>query len=405
MWRRLVRLILPIFALMLVVGGIFGGASFVVWQRYRTKSNAEIANLLGNVTQNYPDVDPASLIHQLSENDSSSESQGAKILREFGYTDTDFASTSAKNYSQEVTWLTTGVIASMSLLFLAYLWYYDWRQRAQIKNLTTYVQKLNDRIYDLRIETSTEDELSLLSNELYKITVTLKESAGYDRRVRRNLETALADISHQLKTPLTSLQVALDNLSADPDMPSTIRQDFLHASTQRVVSMSTLVTTLLDLAKFDSGTIRMQRRIMPVGKIIEQAVQNLEILADLQNVHLDVRGDLEAQVKLDPHWQTEALANIIKNCIEHSPADSTITISVADGVLYTRIIIRDHGTGIAPEDLRRIFERFYKADSSNQSSVGIGIAFAKSVIEADHGQIHAKSALGDGTTFTITYFH
>lgn len=415
MYHRFRRLILPIIIIALVAGAIFAGVGFGTWQYYRHTSNAEFARLLGSIQQQNPELDTATLIHALTQADETTETIGANLLRTYGYTEHDFSRPSAESYAAALLVAGLTTILGIALTFAGYLYYHDRRYRHQVRNLVDYVQKLNDRIYDLQIEANTEDELSLLANELYKITVTLKETAEFDRRTRRQLETALADISHQLKTPLTSLQIALDNLAADPDMPLTVRQDFLQASSRQVVAMTNLITTLLDLAKFDNGTIRMQRRVMPIGEVLNRAHKNLEILADLEDVHIKLGGDLSAQVKLDPHWQTEALSNIIKNCLEHSPAGSTVEISVEDRVPYTRIIIRDHGAGIAPQDLHHIFERFYKAANASATSVGIGLSFAQSVIEADHGQIQVKSiqhtepstphTSPSGTTFTITYFH
>lgn len=405
MWRRLRRIIFPILLIALVAGGVFACLSFNAWRCYRHEVNAELANLLGAVTQQYPELDSAILIRALTESNADAKITGAEILRTYGYTERDFGLSSAETYSMILPLVGLSTIFIVAIVFAGYIYYYDWRYRRQIRSLVNYVQKLNDRIYDLKIEANTEDELSLLSNELYKITVTLKETAEYDRRTRRQLETALADISHQLKTPLTSLQIALDNLSADPDMPLGIRQDFLRSSSRQVVAMTNLVTTLLNLAKFDNGTIRMQRHVMPIGNILTRVYENLEVLADLDGINIEIQGDLTAQVKLDPRWQAEALSNIVKNCIEHSPAHSTITIDVADSVLYTRVTIRDRGEGISPRDLHHIFERFYKAQGASTTSVGIGLSFAQSVIKADHGQIRAKSTLGEGTTFIVTYFH
>jgi len=405
MWRRLWRAVLPVLLVTLLAGGVFVVSSLGAWQCYRAASNAEAASLLGLVAERYPDLDSAELIRTLTSENANTRVAGAEILRTYGYAETDFARPSALKYSATIIALGLITIFSVGAALMAYLYYRDWRQRRQIRNLVTYVQKLNDHVYDLCIESNSEDDFSLLTNELYKITVTLKEASEYDRKTRHQLETALADISHQLKTPLTSLQIALDNLESDPDMPSVVRQDFLRASSRQVAAMSSLVTTLLNLAKFDNGTIRMQRRVMPVGDLIAQVREKVEILADLQNIQLKVTGDLSAQVKIDPHWQAEALSNIVKNCLEHSPADSAIALTVEDRVPYTRIIIRDHGTGIAPQDLHHIFERFYKAEGSSATSVGIGLSFAKSVIQADQGQISVKSTPSAGTTFTVTYFH
>ena len=405
MWRRLWRTALPVLTIVLIAGGIFVGVSLSVWRHYRAESNVETADLVGLVAERYPDIDSADLVCALTQENADARATGEDILRTYGYTENDFANASAMDYGKALLVIGLLAIVCVGCALAFYLYYHDWRERRQIRNLVTYVQKLNDHVYDLRIESNRENELSLLANELYKITVTLKEASEYDRKIRRQLETALADISHQLKTPLTSLQIVLDNLESDPEMPPAVRQDFLRSSSRQVAAMSSLVTTLLNLAKFDNGTIRMQRRVMPVSDLMTLVREKVEILADLQNIQLIVAGDLSAQIKVDPRWQSEALSNIVKNCIEHSPAGSVVEISVEDRVPYTRIAIRDHGAGIAPEDLHHIFERFYKAEGSSAASVGIGLSFARSVIKADQGQVSAKSALGQGSEFIVTYFH
>lgn len=391
MWRRLWRTALPVLTIVLIAGGIFTGVSLGVWRHYRAESNAETAELIGLVAECYPDIDSADLVRALTQENSDTRATGEDILRTYGYTENDFANASAMDYGKALLVIGLLAILCVGCALVIYLYY--------------HVQKLNDHVYDLRIESNRENEFSLLANELYKITVTLKEASEYDRKIRRQLETALADISHQLKTPLTSLQIVLDNLESDPEMPPAVRQDFLRSSSRQVAAMSSLVTTLLNLAKFDNGTIRMQRRVMPVSDLITRVREKVEILADLQNIQLKVAGDLSAQIKVDPRWQSEALSNIVKNCIEHSPAGSVVEISVEDRVPYTRIAIRDHGAGIAPEGLHHIFERFYKAEGSSAASVGIGLSFARSVIKADQGQVSAKSALGQGSEFIVTYFH
>lgn len=405
MWRRLWRTALPVLTIVLIAGGIFVGVSLGVWRHYRTESNDKTAELVGLVAERYPDIDSADLVRALAQENADARATGEDILRTYGYTENDFANASAMDYGKALLVIGLLAIVCVGCALAFYLYYHDWRERRQIRNLVTYVQKLNDHVYDLRIESNRENELSLLANELYKITVTLKEASEYDRKIRRQLETALADISHQLKTPLTSLQIVLDNLESDPEMLPAVRQDFLRSSSRQVAAMSSLVTTLLNLAKFDNGTIRMQRRVMPVSDLMTLVREKVEILADLQNIQLIVAGDLSAQIKVDPRWQAEALSNIVKNCIEHSPIGSTVEISVEDRVPYTRIAIRDHGAGIAPEDLHHIFERFYKAEGSSAASVGIGLSFARSVIKADQGQVSAKSALGQGSEFIVTYFH
>lgn len=290
------------------------------------------------------------------------------------------------------------------LTLLVFLIIHNKKEKQKIIKVIDYAHKINEKIYNLKLDENDEGELSLLANELYKTTVILQEAAEKDRKRANNMETALADISHQLRTPLTSLQITLDNLYDNPDLDTTTRQEFLKVAGRQVEQMSELIITLLHLAKFDNGTLKMNPKTIKVSELLKEAENRLAILAEVSNISIKTSGDKEAKITVDPKWQTQAITNIIKNCIEHSKSGSSVDISVLKNAVYTRITISDSGEGISKEDLRHIFERFYKAKNSKAESIGIGLSFAKTIIEADNGQIKVKSEEGVGTTFEITYY-
>lgn len=288
---------------------------------------------------------------------------------------------------------------------IAYFYYYDWSEKRKIQKVINYVRKINQRVYDLKSDENSEDDLSLLTNELYKTTVLLQEATENNQKRAKNMETALADISHQLRTPLTSLQIMLDNLHDNPDLDAETRQDFLLTAGRQVEQMSELVVTLLNLAKLSSGTLKMKPKIISASDLLNDAVNRLSVLAELNNISIKMSGDLDTKLKVDKKWQSEALSNIVKNCIEHSRTGQSVDITVQNTAVFTKITISDNGDGISAEDIRHIFERFYKAKNARDESVGIGLAFAKTVIEADGGQVRVKSKLGDGTRFIIDYYY
>ena len=285
-----------------------------------------------------------------------------------------------------------------------YFWLYDYGEKRKILSVIDYVRKINDKIYDLKLDENSEGELSLLTNELYKTTVLLQKTAEADQKRAQNMETALADISHQLRTPLASLQITLDNIYDHPELSPRKRQEFLRIATRQVEQMSELVVTLLNLAKLDNGTLRMRPRTITAAKLLQDVAERLEVLAEIREVELKVTGDLTAKLKLDPKWQAEALMNIVKNCIEYSAPGQTVDISVTSKAVYTRITVSDAGMGISQRDLPHIFERFYKAENARAESTGIGLAFAKTLIEANGGQVKARSEEDTGTQYEITYF-
>lgn len=401
MRRRLLKIIVPITALTVAVGCIVCLALHHIEQNYQLASNQEFTAILGAAITT---SDDGEIIANLRHPKTAQIAAGKELLAQYGYLPEDYLSPSAEQIFRQVLVLILITLLVIAIAFLLYFCWLDWYRSRQITRLVAYMQNLSERMYDLHLDENSEDELSILSNELYKLMVLLREAADNNHRARQQLETALADISHQLRTPLTSMQVMVDNIYDDPKMPLAVRQDFLRSISRQVESMSSLVMTLLNLAKFDNGSIRLQQLPVEAGELLDEVRQKLEILADLRGVEIVFAGDLQAQVRVDRRWQVEALTNIVKNCLEHSPEGSKVTITVASSPLFLRFKIQDQGEGIAAKDLRHIFERFYRAKNSAAGSIGIGLAFAKTIVEADNGQISVKSQEGKGTEFDVTYF-
>lgn len=407
MKRLLKCFILPLL-LILILGVIIWLALFAHFETaYRTASNREAAALIGSALELAPDLDAGEIVQILRDDsnvDVETVERGAAVLRQYGYFPEDYASSAAGALTAQFCLASLAFLVGLLVVLVGYFAILDYLRERRIQRLITYLQHLNQRIYDLHPDENSEDELSLLTNELYKITTTLKEAAEENRKHRQNLETALADISHQLRTPLTALQIMVDNIYDDPDMSPAVRQDFLRSISRQVETMSTLVTTLLHLAQFDNGSIQLQPTTLSVRELLSPVLENLAVLADLSDVKLELTGDLDAQVSLDARWQREALTNIIKNCIEHSPVGQKVHLLVDACPLFVRLQISDHGEGIKPADLKRIFERFYQIPGSTSDGIGIGLAFAKTIIEAEHGQIRVRSTPGQGAKFQVTYF-
>ena len=231
----------------------------------------------------------------------------------------------------------------------------------------------------------------------------LKEIASNNLKDKQNLKNSLEDISHQLKTPLTSILVMLDNLIDNEDMDKDTKNEFLHSIKKEINNISFLVNTLLKLSKFDANTIKFQKDKILVSNLIKESLQKVLVLSELKSIKIDVNSPENIYINGDLHWEVEALTNIIKNSLEHSYNDSTITIDVSQNNVYTLLTIKDNGMGIDKDDLPHIFERFYKGKNSSNDSIGIGLALAKTIIVKDNGNISVTSNK-KGTTFTIKYF-
>ena len=273
----------------------------------------------------------------------------------------------------------------------------------QISQLSIYLNRIASGEYGLDLRDNVEGELSALKNDIYKVTVMLAHQADLLQKDKLYQADTLADISHQLKTPLTSMMVMTDLLE-QPDLPAEKRREFTGHIRSQLQRMEWLISSLLKLSKLDAGTIRFKKEQVFLPKLIEKATEHLMLLMDVKQQTLVLDGDPQTYFLGDPDWSAEAMTNLIKNCIEHTPSGGTIHIQYESSILATQIIISDTGEGVSKEDLPHIFERFYKGKNSSRDSVGIGLAMAKNIIQRQNGTIEATSEIGKGMTFTIKFY-
>lgn len=361
--------------------------------------NEKINDIINNVMEKYPEVKEEDILKIINNRDDSSEN----ILEKYGYDDElSYIKELRENINKNLinTAVLIGIfgIASLSI-FMRYVLI----QEKELKEINEYIKEVNNKNYSLKIEDNKDGELSRLRNELYKTTVILREAAENSEEEKEKLSIAIADISHQLKTPLTSIRIMLDNISDNPDMPQEIREDFIQDISKQVEHMSSLVISLLKTAKFDAGTIKMENEETDAKKLIDSVINNLAILIEIKEIEVITKIDEKAIFIADYKWQQEALTNILKNAIEHSQPKSNIYIIVENTSIFLKIKIKDEGQGIEQKDLKHIFERFYKAKNCNEDSIGIGLSLAKTIIEQNNGYIKATSEVGKGTLFEIKY--
>ena len=365
----------------------------------RITSNV-IAGIIGNIEKNYPNVSEEEIISILNSENEEIE-DGKNTLIKYGI---NIENQNAIGQITNNKLLIINILSIIILVFaiLVILYIYSRSESKKIKEIEKYIEAINNKNYTLKISENSEDEFSNLSNELYKTTVMLKEQASNSQKSQKTLQTNIEDISHQLKTPLTSISIMLDNIIDNPDMEIETRQKFLHEINRQIEWFNWLVIALLKLSKIDSGTAVFTKKEINVEKIINHVIQNLAIPLEIKQQKIIVNGNSSKFIG-DYNWQLEALTNIVKNCIEHTPNHKNIYIEFEENNFYTKITIRDEGVGIAKEDIKHIFERFYKGKNSSENSIGIGLALSKSIIERDNGYIICTSKEGEGTTFEIKY--
>lgn len=281
---------------------------------------------------------------------------------------------------------------------------YNANKDKKLKKITEYIEEINKKNYKLDIDSNTEDELSILQNEVYKITILLKEQAENSLNDKISLKNSISDISHQLKTPLTSITILLDNIIGNPDMNIDTRNEFISDIRREIININFLVQALLKLSKFDANAVEFTQKEVKISKIIDSAIKNVMPLCDLQKVEIKVEVNENDTMVCDEKWQIEAISNILKNSVEYSNSGDTILVRANKYKLYTQIDIKDNGKGITKEDIPHIFERFYKGKNSSKNSIGIGLALSKTIIDKNGGNIAVESKVGEGTRFVIKYF-
>lgn len=370
------------------------------YKTYTKNFNNKISAIITLVKDKYPEITDKEIIEIINSNKQSDDS----FFLKYGI-DIDNKAVLLENDKSYHTFLIINMsfliitIASLCILYFRY----NYKRKNDIKDIIKCIEQINRRNYELEIDTISEDELSILKNEIYKTAVMLKEAALNSNKDKLNLKKSLEDISHQLKTPLTSILVLLDNLIDEPDMDSSIRNDFIIDIKRNVININFLVQALLKLSKFDANTVHFIKKENDLEMIVKEAVKNVSTLCDLRNINIKLNILENAKVMCDAKWQIEAITNIIKNAIEHSKDNSNIVINIDNNRVYSKIEVIDFGDGISKRDIKHIFERFYKGENATSNSIGIGLALAKTIIEEDKGTIAVESNESN-TKFTIKYF-
>ncbi len=395
-WKRIVLISVIIICLFVMLFAFVNK-----WQQGNNNRaiNSRISGIIEGINKKYLDVSEDEILEILK----SAGDIEDNFISKYGY---DEKSTIIEAYGTETIKQliinTLILIAFGATLIIAFAIYIS-NQNKKIDEIKKYINAVSNKDYSLDISDNGEDELSKLRNELYKITVMLKESAEISIKEKAQLSDSIADISHQIKTPITSIRIMLDNIKENPQMDEATKNEFINDISNQVDWISSLVISLLKLARLDAGVIELNRQEIKVEELVQNVVRNLAILLEVKNVSAEVNIPDGATFLGDYNWELEALTNIVKNSIEHSRENSKIYIIAESNNFFLKIIVKDEGSGILKEDIKHIFDRFYKSKNSSEGSIGIGLSLAKSIIEKDNGYIEVTSELEKGTEFEIKY--
>lgn len=293
------------------------------------------------------------------------------------------------------------VCAFLGLSVTGIFIYYTKKRYDTLNELNNYLSLICSGEYDLDIADNSEGEVSILKNNIYKVMILLRTKNELLEKDNTYLSDALADISHQLKTPLTSMMVMTDLLKTEKMVDK--QREFISIIEAQLDKMKWLITNLLKMSKLDTDTVDFKKESFSCKNVLEQSIKPFLITLDLKSINYS--ADIEDfDVIGDSGWTIEAFENIIKNCIEHTDKNGELKIQTEKNLIFNSVIISDNGCGIAKEDLPHIFERFYHGKNSSSDSVGIGLALAKMIFEKENARISVTSEENKGTEFEVKFY-
>ena len=399
--KNIKLIIIPLTIVTIITCIVISMQTYSQYKKISVITNEKISEIIEYIIKKNPAIDTKNILQVLNSNE---YKDGEEELKKYGINIEEVNSIIAVQKQMKTNIILNIIlIVLFSVLYMAIIFIYLKQRDKKINQITQYINEIKNRKYDLNINENSEDELSNLKNELYKITIMLKEESEISRQDKEKIKMSVEDISHQLKTPLTSIMIMLDNLKDNPNMDEDTKQKFIFEISKQVDWINWLVISILKLSRLEADVVKFSNNKINVKKFIDEIIGNLEIPIEIKNQKISIEGDEDASFIGDYKWQQEAITNIIKNAIEHNKENGKITIKYEENVLFTKITIIDEGQGIAKEDLKHIFERFYKAQNSSDNSVGIGLSLAKNIIEKNNGMINCKSEIGNGTEFIVKY--
>ncbi len=374
--------------------------SYYSYYRYTHLTNAFVSNVVEVIDTNYPDVDMTTIIDIIN----SSDYTTSDILTNYGFTENDISILSSlkEEFTKELI-INISVFVIISTIFIIIIIAKEHKNKKNLNDIISYLKELNRGNYNLNIDLNKEGNLSILKNEIYTTTVMLRKQAEKELQDKINLKDSLTNISHQLKTPLTSISLLVDNL-LDEEIDTNTQKEFLLDIKNQIESINYLIIVLLKLSRFDANVVTFKEEKINVKNLLIDILKHIDIIREVKNIDIHITGDNASTLIGDYKWEYEAISNILKNCLEYTPENKNIYIKYRETNMYTEIIIEDEGPGMSKNEKNKIFERFYKGNISNSNNFGIGLSLAKEIINKDNGKIKVESELNKGTTFKIRYY-
>ena len=389
-WKQKILLVFP-FAV-LAAGMILSSAFFL--HTYRQIAFEHTSSLCETILVNSPEAEPHLLAalkdyHSLTEQ----ELKGNDYLEKYGYRADDFC----YDFPPDTVLFPILLFLPAACLFAAGIFLSRRKNRKRIDDLTVYLEKVNTDAAGTLIQTK-EDEYSHLQDEIYKTVTMLYQTKEKAVAAKNNFAENLANIAHQLKTPITAAFLSLQLM--EKEIPGAYAEQVR----QQLKRLNRLEKALLTLSQIDAGALPLKREKVDLYTVLNLAADNLNDLLRKNHITVDIPENGCIEFSGDLEWTMEALINLIKNCMEHSKPDGVVHCDYSGNPLYVEIRIWDDGAGFDTEDLPHLFDRFYRGRRAVPNGIGIGLALARSIFELQNGTITACNLQNGGACFEIRIY-
>lgn len=367
----------------------------VFWQyEYRQTAFEHVSQFCEIIIENHPEGEEQVLsalkqYHTLTEQ----EVKGNQFLKQYGYRNHEFCEGVPWNFFIPSVVLIFVVICG----FLLTVWHMNKRNRMRIEELTSYLEQVNVGAAGTVIQVK-EDEFSHLQDEMYKTVTSLYQTREAAVQAKVNFADNLANIAHQLKTPITASFLSLQL------MKKTTPNTYGEQIERQLERLNRLEESLLTLSKIDAGTLHLEFSQVDIYTVLNLAAENLNDLMMKENISVDIPDHGCMEIYGDVEWTMEAFLNLMKNCMEHSKHGGTIHCDYSSNPLYAEILIWDDGEGFQAEDIPHLFERFYRGKGAAGNGIGIGLSLARSIFELQNGNITARNLPEGGACFEIRIY-
>ena len=315
------------------------------------------------------------------------------IILQYGYSRGDFLQLAGKH---SVFLVIMGFLTG-SILFTITLIIWHKKDAERVKTLTDYLEKVNTGGSGVLLQTG-EDNFSKLQDEIYKTVTALYQTRDEALKAKENFAENLYNIAHQIKTPITSISLSMQMMKEERTSP------YPEQIRQQLSRLTHLEEALLLLSRIDTGTLSFDRKAVDVFTLLMLSADNLQELLLERGIFVDIPESGAAAINADQNWTMEAIMNLLKNCMEHTPSGGTVHCSYEQNPLYMQMRIWDDGAGFAKEDIPHLFERFYRGKDAKSDGIGIGLAFSKAIIESQNGTISAYNLPEGGACFEVRFY-